>query len=354
MTRLKTLLAILAAGLTFSVPGYSAEPAQGFDQADINSFIDELVQEDSFSRSDLEKVFREVEYKERIIELISRPAERRLTWWEYRNLFINDRRIDRGVEFWKTHQKTLDQAAKEYGVSPAVIIGILGIETGFGRNKGGFRVVDALSTLGFGYPRRAEFFRKELKEFLLLARDQGFNPLSLTGSYAGAMGIPQFMPSSYRAYAIDFDKSGQVDIWSSPADAIGSIAAYLSRHGWVEGKPVASRATVKGEQYAKLIANSPRPTRSLNEARTLGWKPNMVIPSTDKVRGLTLDGKNGPEYWLTMTNFYVITRYNKSDLYAMAVMQLGRHVEKKMKTATPGPGDGQIHVEGQTKRVATN
>lgn len=330
-------LALLAASLSLTVGVSLPAHSEGFKSSDIDEFINELVRDEGFSKPALEKMFKEVEYKPRIVQLISKPAERRLTWWEYRNLFINDTRIDQGVEFWKKHQKILDQASKEYGVPQSVIIGILGIETGFGRQSGGFRVVDALSTLGFGYPRRATFFRKELKEFLMLAREQGFNPLELTGSYAGAMGIPQFMPSSYRAYAIDFDKNGQADIWGSPADAIGSIASYLSRHGWVEGKPVASKATVKGEKYSTLISGNPRPTRSVNEARNLGWKSQQVLPDSARVRGLKLEGKNGTEHWLTMTNFYVITRYNKSDLYAMAVWQLGRQVEKKLMAEKSKP-----------------
>ena len=326
----------LAFGL--SLPAYSEE---GFKPSDIDGFINELVRDEGFSRSELEKMFKKVEFKPRIVELISKPAERRLTWWEYRNLFINDLRVQQGVDFWKQHKKVLDQASKEYGVPQSVIIGILGIETGFGRNSGGFRVVDALSTLGFGYPRRATFFRKELKEFLVLAREQGFDPLQLTGSYAGAMGIPQFMPSSYRAYAIDFDKNGQADIWGSPADAIGSIASYLNRHGWVEGKPIASKATVQGKKYSDLLSKNPRPTRSVNEARNLGWRNQQVLPDSVRVRGLKLEGKNGTEHWLTMTNFYVITRYNKSDLYAMAVWQLGHQVEKQLK-------------ETQSKAVVSN
>ncbi|CAM3451374.1 lytic murein transglycosylase B [Parendozoicomonas haliclonae] len=319
-----------AVGTAISTPAFGNEP-DGFDRKDIAGFIDELVKDGGFSRTALEKVFKEVEYQPRIIELISKPAERRLTWWEYRNLFINDARIDQGVDFWIKNRSILEKASKDYGVSPAVIIGILGIETGFGRNSGGFRVVDALSTLGFGYPRRATFFKKELKEFLMLAKEQGFDPLELKGSYAGAMGIPQFMPSSYRAYAIDFDGNGQADIWQSPADAIGSIASYLNRHGWVEGKPVAAKASIRGQKYDGLLSDNPRPTRSVNEASQLGWQTIQVLPDSARVRGLKLDGKEGPEHWLTMTNFYVITRYNKSDLYAMAVWQLGSQVEKKLK-----------------------
>ena len=328
------LIVTAIAGIVLCLPAYGRS-IDGFNDRDIDSFIDELVREEGFSRPALEKMFEKVEFKPRIVELISKPAERRLTWWEYRNLFINDKRVDDGVEFWKKNQKILDKASETYGVSQSVIIGILGIETGFGQNSGGFRVVDALSTLGFGYPRRATFFKKELREFLILSREQGFDPLALKGSYAGAMGIPQFMPSSYRAYAIDFDKSGQADIWESSADAIGSIASYLSRHGWIEGKPVASRASVRGQKYSSLISDNPRPTRSVNEAKNLGWQSRQVLPESARVRGLKLEGKNGTEHWLTMTNFYVITRYNRSDLYAMAVWQLGSQIEDEMRASVP-------------------
>ncbi|MCL6269125.1 lytic murein transglycosylase B [Sansalvadorimonas sp. 2012CJ34-2] len=326
--RFKSLIAVFLTGLFLSVPSYG----EGFNKADIDGFIDELVRDEGFSRPVLEKMFNDVEYKSRIVEIMQRPAEKRLTWAEYKNLLINDKRINDGVEFWRAHRKTLEKASSEYGVSTSVIIGILGIETGFGQNSGGFRVVDALATLGFKYPRRATFFRKELKEFLILAREQGFDPLTLTGSYAGAMGIPQFMPSSYREYAIDFDKDGQADIWESPADAIGSIASYLSRHGWQKGKPVAAKASVQGQKYAKAIDKNPRPTHSVNEVKNLGWRTTRVLSDTARVRGLKLEGRSGTEHWLTLTNFYVITRYNKSDLYAMAVYQLGDMIEKKMKS----------------------
>lgn len=333
--RFKSLIAAVAASLLLSVPGYgdvaSTPERHSLSRAEVDGFIDELVRDEGFSRLALEKMFAGVEYKPRIVELMERPAERRLTWWEYRNLFINDKRISEGVAYWQTHREILEKASDVYGVSPSVIIGILGIETGFGQNSGGFRVVDALSTLGFHYPRRSTFFRKELKEFLLLSREQGFDPLDLMGSYAGAMGIPQFMPSSYRAYAIDFDGSGQADIWGSPADAIGSIASYLNRHGWVPGKPVAAKASVHGQKYTRVLADNPRPTRSVNEARNLGWKTTKVLPDSARVRGLKLEGKSGTEHWLTLTNFYVITRYNKSDLYAMAVYQLGNQIEEQLK-----------------------
>ncbi len=337
----KKILCLSAVSMTLGSPVYAqevpdaagskAQNVQGFKKQDVQNFINELIKEHGFSRPELEKVFASIEYKPRIVELISTPAERKLAWWEYRNLFINDRRINQGVAFWVKHRKILEKAEKDYGVSPAVIIGILGIETGFGRNSGGFRVVDALSTLGFGYPRRASFFKKELREFLILAREQGFDPLTLKGSYAGAMGIPQFMPSSYRAYAIDYDGSGQADIWGSPADAIGSIASYLHKHKWAAGKIVAAKAEVKGEKFTSVISQNPRPKKTFDEAKKFGWQSEKALSGNAKVRGIELEGKGGAEYWLTMHNFYVITRYNRSDMYAMAVWQLGSHVEQKLQ-----------------------
>ena len=335
LNTVKRALCVATLGVAFSTAA-TADKQADFNKQELNSFINQLVKEDGFSRSELEKLFAQAEYQNRIIALISKPAERRLTWGEYRNLFINDRRINQGVEFWKENKDLLDQAAKKYGVSPAAIIGILGIETGFGRNSGGFRVVDALATLGFGYPRRATFFKKELRSLLQLAKEQGFNPLELKGSYAGAMGIPQFMPSSYLAYAVDFDGNGQADIWNSNADAIGSIASYLSRHGWTAGQPVAARAKVTGKNADNFVSKNSKPAHSLSDASKMGWKSTTSLPRSIKVRGLELDGSQGTEHWLTTNNFYVITRYNRSDLYAMAVWQLGDHIQKKLNAEQKG------------------
>lgn len=299
------------------------------EKPEVRSFIDEMVTDESFNKKELEALFRQVESKDRIIELISRPAERSLKWWEYRNRFISDHTVRQGVKFWNKNQKTLENAHKKYGVPPYVILGILGVETRYGYFKGGFRVIDALSTLGFNYPSRAPFFKKQLKEFLILSREQGFDPLLLTGSYAGAMGIPQFMPSSYREYAVDFDDDGQADIWNSPVDAIGSIASYLNRHGWKKGKPIVSQAQVKGKRFSDVLSDNPKPTMSLSKAHDVGWVLLEKLPASSQVRGLMLEGKDSSDYWLTLHNFYVITRYNHSDLYAMAVYQLGKQVQSQ-------------------------
>ena len=316
----------LLACLSFNTASYG----EGFEQKELDEFVDTMVQQEGFSRNALRPLFDKVEFQPRIIELMSRPAEKSLTWAEYRTLLINDRRVAAGAAFWQKNRAILTRAQEKYGVPIPIILGILGIETSFGQNTGSFRVIDALSTLGFAYPKRASFFKKELKEFLLLTREQKFDSLQLTGSYAGAMGLPQFMPSSYRAYAVDFDGSGQADIWNSFADAIGSIAAYLSRHGWAEGAPIAVQASVSGPQYEKFISSTARPKETIDQARKLGWKAAQPPAAGTKVRGLRLTGRDGEEHWLTLNNFYVITRYNKSDLYAMAVYQLGQDIEKKL------------------------
>ncbi|MCY4473131.1 MAG: lytic murein transglycosylase B [Kistimonas sp.] len=333
--------AALLAGLLLGASGESA----AFEKKDKDKEIKEIIKtlsRDGIDPGWLEKAFAGAEFKSRIIELISKPAERRLVWWEYRNLLISEHRIKEGAKFWKTHEKTLIQAEQKWGVPPAIILGILGVETGFGSNTGGFRVMDALYTLGLGYPRRAKFFKKELHEFLRLANAQNMDPLSLTGSYAGAMGVPQFMPSSYREYAVDFDGDGQTDIWHSMTDSIGSVAAYLQRHGWQAGLPVALPARITKPVYKKFIGKgSPaKPEATLGKAKRMGWIPDSKEPLALSnrrpllVRGLKMaledddQGQSRSEYWLTTKNFYALTRYNISNLYAMAVWRLGQEIEK--------------------------
>ncbi len=299
---------------------------------EVASFIDEMVKTHHFNRNKLIKLFDKVTYQPKIIKLMERPAEKRLTWEKYRSLFMKPFNIKNGVKFWKENHHALIKAENTYGVSPVAIVGILGVETRFGRITGGYKAIDALSTLAFSYPPREKFFKKELSKLLLLSRQEKMNPLTLTGSYAGALGMPQFMPSSYLAYAVDFTKSGQADIWSTPADAIGSIANYLKVHGWTKGEKIAVPAVVtnKGEQ---VISKSPVTTMSVEQAKQQGLLNTKWLPSTSRVRGLKLDGKKGAEYWMTTNNFYAITRYNRSDLYAMAVYQLGSAIKKEYKAS---------------------
>nr|AOO54637.1 lytic murein transglycosylase [uncultured bacterium] len=291
------------------------------DLPGIPQFIDEMVAKHNFKREELELVFQRAEHRPDVIAAISAPATLK-PWVEYRASFINPLRIDGGVEFWKLHAETIKRAEKQYGVPQEIIIAVIGVETLYGRRAGRHRALDALTTLVFDYPRRVEFFRNELVEYLLLAREQSFDLLEIKSSYAGALGIPQFMPSSYRKYAVDFNGNGKVDLLLEPEDAIGSVANYLKQYGWKTGEPVAHLATVSAT-FASAVP----------EARTLAaWAGSGVVPAT-KPQGamppawlLDFTVETGKEYWLTYNNFRVITLYNNSNFYAMSVLQLAEAV----------------------------
>ncbi|MEK1940705.1 MAG: lytic murein transglycosylase B [Pseudomonas sp.] len=312
-------LASLAGICGFAQQAHAAD-YEGSPQ--VAEFVAEMTRDYGFAGEQLVSLFREVERKQSILDAISRPAEKVKTWAEYRPIFITDRRINQGVEFWRQHEAALARAEQEYGVPAQVIVAIIGVETSYGGNTGSYRVIDALSTLGFDYPPRADFFRKELKQFLLLAREQQVDPLTLKGSYAGAMGLPQFMPSSFRAYAVDFDGDGHINIWNDPDDAIGSVASYFKRHGWVTGEAVVSTAQISGEQAEEGLTQGLDPVKTVGELRAMGWSSHEAVRDDVPVTAFRLEGEAGPEYWLGLPNFYVITRYNRSAMYAMAVHQL--------------------------------
>ena len=288
----------------------------------VAEFVTEMTRDYGFASEQLVSLFAAAERKQNIIDAISRPAEKVKPWKDYRPIFITDSRISRGMEFWREHEEALKRAEAEYGVPPQVIVAIIGVETFYGGNTGGYRVVDALSTLAFDYPPRAPFFRKELREFLLLAREEQVDPLTLTGSYAGAMGLPQFMPSSFRAYAVDFDGDGRINIWSNPVDAIGSVASYFKRHGWQPGEPVVSAASIEGDAVEQGLTVGLDPVKNVAELRGLGWTSADPLDDLLPVTAFRLEGAEGAEYWLGLPNFFVITRYNRSVMYAMAVNQL--------------------------------
>lgn len=304
--------------------GASAVAAAEYQGEKVAEFVREMTQDYGFASEQLVDVLAQAERKQAILDAISRPAERVKPWKEYRPIFITESRVAQGVDFWRENQAALERAEQEYGVPAEVIVSIIGVETFYGRNTGSYRVIDALSTLGFDYPPRQPFFRQQLKEFLLLAREEQVDPLVLTGSYAGAMGLPQFMPSSFRAYAVDFDEDGHIDIWKNPVDAIGSAANYFKQHGWTADAPVVARATVKGEQHVEGLTEGLEPVKNAAELRELGWSWQTETPVADDtaVTAFRLDGADGDEFWVGLPNFYVITRYNRSVMYAMAVHQL--------------------------------
>ena len=298
---------------------------------DVVAFANEMSEAHGFDVDALLATLGEAEYKQSIIDAISRPAEKRLTWGEYRKIFLTKSRIEGGKQFLHKHARTLGRAEREYGVPAHVIVAVLGVETLYGRRKGSYRVLDALATLGFDYEPRATFFRKELKEFLLLTREENLQPDELVGSYAGAMGYGQFIPSSYRAYAIDFSGDGVKDIWDNPVDAIGSIAAYLSRHGWRRGESITMPVGQPPPASDDLLDVSLKPYTTVQTVRERGIAVSGVADGEDATL-MHMQGTDGAEYWLGLHNFYVITRYNHSKLYAMAVYQLGEAVAEDLRS----------------------
>ena len=299
--------------------GYASHPAYP-------AFEAKMVQEHGFKAEELRRLLGDAERKDSILEAIACPAEKRLTWGEYRKVFITQARIDGGVAFWRENKDVLAQAAKRFGVDPEVVVAIIGVETRYGGNMGSYRVIDALATLAFDYPPRSAFFGGELEQFLVMAREQGFDALQLKGSYAGAMGMGQFIPSSFRAYAVDFDGDGRADIWNNRADAIGSVANYFNRHGWTAGAHVVDRASPMGSVATERMNPGLEPNTVVSELPALGLSPRVSLPAEERVLPLMLETDAGTEYWLGRHNFYVITRYNRSPLYAMAVHQLSQEI----------------------------
>ncbi|WP_301359512.1 lytic murein transglycosylase B [Stutzerimonas nitrititolerans] len=300
--------------------------AADYEGEKIAEFVEEMKRDYGFAGEQVVELLKQAERKQVILDAISRPAERVKPWKEYRPIFITDSRIAQGVDFWRQNEAALSRAEAEYGVPAEVIVAIIGVETFYGRNTGNYRVIDALATLGFDYPPRQPFFRQQLREFLVLAREEQVDPLTLKGSYAGAMGLPQFMPSSFRAYAVDFDDDGHIDIWNNPVDAIGSAANYFKRHGWTAGEPVVARAAISGDAYEQGLTVGLEPVLNAAQMRDLGWQSEAQISDDTAVTAFRLEGAEGDEFWLGLPNFYVITRYNRSVMYAMAVHQLSEEL----------------------------
>lgn len=325
------MIRLLLLGAVMAVVLNSSARADYSQRADVRDYLDRLVAEHGFVAEELAALFTRAERKQSILDAIARPAERTLAWHEYRDIFIQEARIAQGLEFWNEHEAVLAEAERRFGVPPEYVVAILGVETRYGRITGRYRVLDALTTLAFDYPPRADFFRGELTEFLLLAREEGRDPLELTGSYAGAMGYGQFIPSSYRAYAVDFDGDGLRDIWTNPTDAVGSIANYFRRHGWRPGEEVALRVEVDGAAADAVANESLELTYTVAELGRLGVAVDG-LPADEPAALFRMEGADGAEYWLGLNNFHVITRYNRSRLYALAVHQLGQIIKSRRQT----------------------
>jgi len=317
----------------------ASDPAHRYAQrADVMAFIDELVAEQGFERRDLVRWFAAARYQPKIVAAMDRPLAVPPKWYEYAPSFLSAERVDGGVEFYQRNAAALARAEETYGVPAEIIAAIVGVETFYGRNTGSYRVMDALVTLAFDYPRRSAFFRGELKEFLRLAHEQRMSPLDAKGSFAGAMGLPQFMPGSYRRFAVDFDGDGHADLWTNPTDVIGSVANFLARHDWATGQPVLLPATIDDDARDATLQKL---DGGITERRTLAaWEEDGVtvdvLPSQlpdDTVALLALedapvDGAPRATYWIACGNFFVITRYNRSRLYAAAVWHLAEAIRK--------------------------
>ncbi len=299
-------------------------------------FVDRMVKEHGFERQYIQSVLAQAEKKQSILDAISRPAEKTKAWHEYRKIFIQDVRIKGGVAFWQEHKAILDDVSSAYGVPAEIIVAIIGVETRYGNYMGSYRVVDALATLGFDYPKRGKFFTRQLEELFLLGREQQQDILTLKGSYAGAMGFGQFIPSSYRSFAVDYDGDDVADIWANKKDAIASVANYFKAHGWQTGEAVVERAHRAEHFPSEKINSRSRPTTSAKTLYKEGFSPLSRKAVSDKPAiALEYQGANGPEHWLGYNNFYVITRYNRSHLYAMAVYQLSQEIALAYKEAKP-------------------
>jgi len=334
--------ALAGAALTFtSLPAlaeYTCPENNDYLQREqVKSLIAELVSQDQ-DEARLRDVLGGAQCQPKILKSIARPAEKTHTWATYQKIFLQESRVQKAVEFANTHAGTLSRAEQTYGVPREIILAIIGVETRYGDHMGSYRVVDALATLGYDYPPRGSFFRKQLKALFELEHHAHIDAETITGSYAGAMGYGQFIPTSYQAYAVDFDNDGVTDLVNNPVDAIGSVANYFSEHNWQPGLPVAARAHLDGTGYVSLAKKGYKPSFTLTQANNAGVTAlscnddRLVseycfdLPASTRVALLDLTGAEGAEFWLATDNFYVITRYNHSRLYAMAVLQLSRQL----------------------------
>lgn len=308
---------------------FLANACYAFDTSrdDVRGFIDSMVSEHGYDRTSLEQALSAAESRDSILEAIARPAEKRLTWPEYRAIFVRPEKIEAGVTFWQEQADLIRQVAERTGVSEEMLVGIVGVETNFGQRTGGYRVIDALATLAFDYPPRATFFRSQLEEYLLLVREEAMDPLAATGSYAGAMGRPQFMPGSYRAYAVDFDGDGQRDIWENWSDVLGSVANYFVEHRWQAGNEVSAIAQLSDDWKGAEPDNALKATSTVAALRASGVRFETAMADNHPASLVALDlGEGQREYWVAFHNFFVVTRYNRNVMYALAVKQMGEAI----------------------------
>jgi membrane-bound lytic murein transglycosylase B len=317
-----------------------ASPARALDvqREDVAGFVGEVAARNGFDAEALRTLFAQVESRQAILDAMARPAEKTLTWQDYRARFITERRVHRGTDVYRAAAEALEKAAAG-GVPAPVILGIVGIETFYGENTGRYRVIDALSTLAFDYPARSAFFRGELEQFLLMAREESLDPRAPLGSYAGAMGIPQFMPTSFRSFAIDGDGDGHRDLWGDWPDVFASVANYLAVHGWKSGEPVMVPADISGADLGGVDARTLALSQTVGSLRQRGVRFETALPPETPAMLVALGGAFGGEYRVGFANFYAITRYNRSALYASAVNDLAEAIAAARARELPPDDD---------------
>ena len=304
----------------------------GFDlhRPEIVAFIDTVAQHDGIKRRDVRKLLRKARPQPKIIDIMNRPIEKAAPWWEYRERFVTPERVDDGAQFWVDHRQALEQAARAYQVPPEYIVAILGVETHYGRNNGPYRALDALATLAFDYPPRERFFRSELEEFLVLARENRLDPLTVKGSYAGALGVPQFMPSQYRRYAVDADTDKRLDLWNDWDDILSSVANYLHEHGWTPGAPVLAEVRLDPSPTFQIEPHNLELNDTVDSLSAHGVKVELDLPADTPAMLISAEQPDGPAYRVGFHNFYVLTRYNASPRYAMAVHDLAQAILERV------------------------
>ena len=327
------LVGFALAGMVAAVLCVHASPAASAEalREEVESFIGEMTQRHGFESAWLRRLLAQAKTQPGVIEAMSTPATAR-PWHEYFPNYVNAQRIQAGVRFWRDNQVTLAKARAKYGVPEEIIVATLGVETNYGTQTGSRRVLDVLTTLAFDFPPRAGYFKEELEQFLVLAMSRRVDPLRVKGSYAGAMGMPQFMPSSFARFAVDFDGDGRLTLWDGAADSIGSIANYYKAYGWQAQQPVALPASVSGEGYRELLALGIKPQANAAQLRASGVVPGADVNDAELMALFALQMPDGPQYWLGLNNFYVITRYNRSINYAMSVYQLAREIRSLRET----------------------
>ena len=335
MIRFGLCLLLIGPGFVAQAQENAAQEQAGPKHPGTTAFIDRAVSEYNLDAEEVAELLAGAKFQQSIVDAISRPAEGK-PWHQYRPIFLNQKRIDEGARFWKENRELIQAASEKFGVDPQIIVSIIGVETLYGKITGSYRVLDALATLGFHYPAklkrdRSAFFSGELLHFIQLTKEENLPPTEVTGSYAGAMGMGQFIPSSYREYAVDFDGDGSRDLWRSTADVVGSVANYLHRHGWKHGDPVSKRAVATAYADSEIASRSNnKPKLKIGEISQRGFQSDASLDPERLATVLKLKEESRDIYWLTFHNFYVITRYNRSPLYAMAVFQLSEEILRAM------------------------